>query len=131
MTYVLDAKRFPIHFYRIFIYWLKMNWYEHHTIVLSTYVIDELKRVTRKKFPGKYGLLENFLRELPFELVYTPERIEPEDYPGIGDPKDLPVLASAILEDVDILLSGDGHFAPVGLTGPEVLTPRDFITKYC
>ena len=42
---------------------------EHHTIVLSTYVIDELKRVTTEKFPGKYDVLKNFLHELPFELV--------------------------------------------------------------
>lgn len=44
---------------------------EHHTIVLPTYVIDELKRVTREKFPQRYSLLEPFFRELPFELVYS------------------------------------------------------------
>jgi len=45
---------------------------ERHTVVLSTYILDELKRVTRLKFPGKHDLLEIFLRELPFELAYTP-----------------------------------------------------------
>ena len=39
---------------------------EHHKIVLSTYGIDELKRVTRQKFPAKYDFLESFLQELPF-----------------------------------------------------------------
>ena len=46
---------------------------ERHTIVLSTYVVDELKRVTKEKFPGKRANVEQFLRELPFELTYTPE----------------------------------------------------------
>jgi predicted nucleic acid-binding protein len=56
---------------------------EHHTIVLPTYVLDELKQVTKRKFPGKYHMLEPFLRELPFELVYTPEKIKRSDYPDI------------------------------------------------
>ena len=103
---------------------------ENHTIILPTYVIDELKRVTRKKFPDKYKLLESFLRELPFQLVYTPEGINADEYPGIRDKKDLPILASAILEDVDVLLSGDRDFAPLDLKSPEILTPAEFIKKY-
>ena len=103
---------------------------ERHTIVLSTYVIDELKRVTKQKFPGKSGMLEAFLRELPFELTYTPENIDPSKYPGIRDSKDLPVLVTAINEDVDVLLSGDGDFAPLDMERPEVLKPRAFMEKY-
>jgi hypothetical protein len=86
---------------------------ENHSIVLPTYVLDELKRVTRRKFPEKYGLLESFLQALPFELVYTPEKINKSDYPDIQDVKDLPILVSAILEDVDVLISGDTYFAPL------------------
>lgn len=104
---------------------------EHHTIVLPTYVIDELKRVTKEKFPARYALLETFFRELPFELVYTPEKIDQAKYPDIRDVKDLPILVSAIIEDVDVLISGDGDFAPVDLKHPEILTPRAFVEKYC
>jgi len=104
---------------------------EHHTIVLPTYVLDELKRVSKWKFPNRYLLLEVFLRELPFELAYTPERIDPKDYPAIRDVKDLPILVSAIQEDIDILLSGDADFAPLDMKRPEILTPREFVEKYC
>ena len=104
---------------------------EHHTIVLPTYVIDELKRVTKEKFPGKYGFLESFFRELPFELVYTPENIDKSKYPGIRDEKDLPILASAIIEDVDVLISGDDDFAPLDLERPEILKPKEYVDKYC
>ena len=104
---------------------------EQHIIVLSTYVLDELKRVTMRKFPEKYDLLELFLRELPFELVYTPERIDKSKYPEIRDIKDLPVLVSAIIEDVDVLISGDTDFAPIEMEHPEILTPSSFVKKYC
>ena len=104
---------------------------EHHTIVLPTYVIDELKRVTREKFPQKCSLLEPFFRELPFELVYTPENIDQLKYPDIRDSKDLPILVSAIVEDVDILISGDGDFAPLDMERPEILTPSSYVKKYC
>jgi putative PIN family toxin of toxin-antitoxin system len=104
---------------------------EQHTIVLPTYVVDELKRVTKRKFPAKYCLLEPFLRELPFELVYTPENIDKSQYPDIRDAKDLPVLVSAIIEDVDVLISGDADFAPLEMEHPEILTPKGFVDKYC
>jgi len=104
---------------------------EHHTLVLPTYVLDELKQVTKIKFPKQYTLLESFLHQLPFELVYTPEKLNSADYPDIRDIKDLPVLASAINEDVDILISGDADFAPLDMEHPEILTPREFVEKYC
>jgi predicted nucleic acid-binding protein len=75
--------------------------------------------------------LEPFLRELPFELVYTPEEIDKSEYPDIRDIKDLPVLVSAIVEDVDILISGDADFAPLEPERPEILTPKEFVDKYC
>ena len=104
---------------------------EHHIIVLPTYVVDELKRVTKQKFSDKYGLLESFFRELPFELVYTPEKIDPSKYPDIRDVKDLPILVSAIIEDVDVLISGDTDFTPLNMEHPEILTPKCFVEKYC
>ena len=104
---------------------------EHHNIALPTYVIDELKRVTKAKFPDQYSLLEPFFRELPFELVYTPEKIDQTKYPDIRDIKDLPILVSAIIEDVDVLISGDSDFAPLDMEHPEILTPKSFVDKYC
>ena len=104
---------------------------EYHTIVLPTYVVDELKRVTKEKFSDRYYLLEIFFRELPFELVYTPEKIDKIKYPDIRDEKDLPILVSAIIEDVDILISSDNDFAPLGMEHPEILTPKAFVERYC
>ena len=103
---------------------------EYHKIVLSTYGIDELKRVTQEKFPAKYDLLESFLRELPYELVYTPEKIDKSKYPTIRDIKDLPILVSAIIEDVDIILTNDLDFTSLEIERPEILSPKAFLEKY-
>ena len=102
---------------------------ENHTIVLPTYVVDELKRVTMRKFPDNYNLLVSFLQELPFELVYTPDKIDKSKYPDIRDVKDLPILVSALNEDVDELISGDADFAPLEMEHPEILTPKGFVEK--
>jgi predicted nucleic acid-binding protein len=63
-------------------------------------------------------------------LVYTPEKIDKAEYPGIRDVKDLPILASSIIEDVDVLISGDGDFAPLDIKRPEILTPKQYVEKY-
>lgn len=69
---------------------------EQHTIVLPSYVIDELKVVIKRKFPDKYQFLDQFLLELPYEYVYTAERIDVGKYPNICDKKDLPILVSVV-----------------------------------
>lgn len=104
---------------------------DHHTIILPSYVIDELKAVIKRKFPTKYQALDIFLSELPFEYTYTVERIDMDKYPSIRDKKDLPVLVSAISEDVDILITGDKDFSDIEIEKPEILTPTQFLEKYC
>jgi predicted nucleic acid-binding protein len=63
-------------------------------------------------------------------LLYTPETINPADYPEIRDVKDLPILVSALNEDVDIILTNDNDFAAVEIEYPEIIKPHDFIKKY-
>ncbi|MBT9172051.1 MAG: hypothetical protein DDT21_00427 [Syntrophomonadaceae bacterium] len=58
---------------------------EQHTIVLPSYVLEELKRVIKRKFSQKYALLDKFIQELPFTLAYTPEKIDAKKYPEIRD----------------------------------------------
>jgi putative PIN family toxin of toxin-antitoxin system len=103
---------------------------DNDTIVLSSYSVEELKIVVKRKFPGKYPVLDEFLRELPFELTYTPDLIDANQYPYIRDQKDLPILVSAISEDVDILITGDKDFSDIEIERPEILTTAEFITRY-
>ncbi len=47
-----------------------------HKLVLSSYVIEELKQVVSRKFKGKLGALDKFLTVLPYEFVYTPDAMD-------------------------------------------------------
>ena len=67
------------------------------------------------------------MTNLPFEFVYTPDNIDKDKYPALRDIDDVPVLATAIIEDVDVLLTGDKDFENLGLERPAILTPARFV----
>ena len=103
---------------------------ENHKIVLCSYVIDELHEVIERKFPSKQETLEEFLIKLPFELIYTPKTIEKHGMFVKRDIDNEKVLYSAIMADVDILLTGDKDFSDLDIERPEILTPSEFLEKY-
>ena len=98
-------------------------------LVLSSYVVDELLNVTRRKFPDKIKTVDTLLSQLPYELVYTPEQPDPGLF-EIRDDKDYPVLYSAITEDVDVFITGDNDFSGLNLEKPEIVSPAEFLEKY-
>ena len=100
-----------------------------HRLVLSSYIIDELLDVTKRKFPGKAKNVELFLTRLPYELIYTPSEQNYEFF-SIRDIDDYPVLYSAIIEDVDLFVTGDDDFRNVEIEKPEIITPSVFLEKY-
>jgi predicted nucleic acid-binding protein len=100
-----------------------------HRLVFSSYIIDELLEVTKRKFPAKVKDVDLFLTRLPYELVYTPR--EPEgDLFTIRDVNDYPALYSAIVEDVDLFVTGDDGFKDVEIEKPEIITPSEFLERY-
>jgi predicted nucleic acid-binding protein len=100
-----------------------------HQLVLSSYIIGELLEVTRRKFPEKIKDVDLFLTRLPYEMVYTPKE---QNYTlfKTRDMDDYPVLYSAIIEDVDIFVTGDDDFNDVKIEKPEIITPSEFLEKY-
>lgn len=103
---------------------------ERHQIIVCDYVVEELRLVTDRKFTAKRKFLDCFFRELPFELVYTPKTISMEDFPDIRDTKDLPILATAILENVDVFITGDKDFLVLDVDTPDIVTITDFLKEY-
>ena len=101
-----------------------------HQLVLSSYIVDELKDVVRRKFASKAGVVDALLAKMNYEYVYTPDLVD-ETLFEIRDVKDYPVLYTAILEDVDIVVTGDGDFSDVNVDKPEILTPAEFVEMYC
>ena len=100
-----------------------------HQLVLSSYIVDEVLNVVRRKFGNKFEAMDLLLSRLPYELVYTPEHPEPGLF-DIRDEKDYPVLYSAITEDVDVFITGDRDFNGLNLEKPEILNPAGFLEKY-
>ena len=103
---------------------------DNYQIVVCDYVIEELRLVTDRKFPAKRKFLERFFVELPFELVYTPKILDFDDFPKMRDTKDSPILATAIMENVDVFLTGDKDFLVLDVGMPEILTMAEFLEKY-
>lgn len=99
-----------------------------NTMVLSSYVLNELKQVAERKFPDKLDVIDRLLSIIRYELVYTPNTFSLELY--IRDQKDYPVVATAILENVDILITGDKDFADLNNLELEILTPAQYLEKY-
>ena len=100
-----------------------------HTLVLSSFVADELMAVTERKFPRMKTVMDQFLTRLSYEYVYTPKVMKGGLF-DIRDINDYPVLYTAITENVDILITGDKDFAEVDIDKPEILTPTQFCEKY-
>lgn len=107
-----------------------MNYiFTQHQLVLSSYVVDELKQVVKRKFPNKEMAVNNLLTFMSFEYVYTPNEIESNLF-DIRDAKDYPVLYTAIIENVDILVTGDKDFSDIDIDKPEIMTPTEFTEKF-
>lgn len=97
---------------------------ENHKLFLCSYVLDEMREVITRKFKSKFMRFELFLQKLNFELVNTPEVDLLEYKIHIRDKKDYPVLMSAILSEMDILITGDKDFQNIKIDKPE------FLNKY-
>lgn len=103
--------------------------FTNHQLVLSSYVVDELKNVVRRKFPGREIAINKLLMLMSFEYVYTPSEIESGLF-DIRDVKDYPVLYTAIIEDVDILVTGDKDFSDIDIEKPEIMSPAQFMERF-
>lgn len=97
---------------------------------MCDYVIEELRLVTERKFSAKRKILDRFFMELPFELVYTPKELDLNEFPEMRDVKDSPILATAIMENIDVFLTGDKDFLVLDVETPQILTMKEFLEQY-
>ena len=104
--------------------------FKRHQLVLSSYIVEELKDVVKRKFPDKIRIVDTLLTKMEYEYIYTPDILD-ETLFEIRDLKDYPILYTAILDNVDVLVTGDGDFNDVKVEKPEILKPSEFLEKYC
>ena len=103
---------------------------DRYKLVICDRVIAELRNVMQRKFPERMLACEQFLRKLDFELTLSPADIDSDVYPKIRDKDDYPILAAAIIADVDVFISGDGDFSATDVERPEIMTINEFTKMY-
>lgn len=81
-----------------------------YQVVVCDYVINELRLVVKRKFSTRWKKLNYFFLKYPFNIVFVPLDADFSDFPQVRDVKDIPILATAILEDIDVFITGDKDF---------------------
>lgn len=103
---------------------------KEHEIVICSYTIEELKELMKIKFKVDIKELDEFLKNFPFDLVYSPINIEEKLF-EIRDKDDYIILYTAIIENVDVFITGDKDFNDVDIDKPEIMNAKEFLEKYC
>ena len=67
---------------------------------------------------------------MSYELVYSPENHDGSPLFEIRDKNDYMVLHTAIIADVDILITGDKDFKDAEIERPEIMNPKEILEKY-
>ena len=96
---------------------------ENHELLLCDYIVAECYDVVGRKFPQHIPVLDKLLASLGYSLVAAPRG----GGARIADPKDAPILNAAILENVDVIISGDGHFLKLDMERPKILNPTRYL----
>ena len=101
-----------------------------HEIVICSYTIEELKELIDTKFKVTQKDLDEFLKDFPFILVYSPTTVENKLF-EIRDKDDYIILHTAIIEDIDVFITGDKDFNDVDIDKPEIMNVTEFLERYC
>lgn len=101
----------------------------NHEIVICSYTIDELKELMKSKFKVNIMELDEFLKEFPYDLVYSPMKVEHKLF-EIRDEDDYLILHTAIMENIDVFITGDKDFDDIKIDKPEILSAHEFLDKY-
>ena len=100
-----------------------------HEIVICSYTIEELKELIDTKFKVTQKDLDEFLKDFPFILVYSPTTVGNKLF-EIRDKDDYIILHTAIIEDVDVFITGDKDFNDIDIDKPEIMNTTEFLEKY-
>jgi putative PIN family toxin of toxin-antitoxin system len=94
---------------------------EQESLVLSDWIVDELRAVVGRKWPDRLPALESLLTAARETVVPLGTSVE------IRDPGDQPILDAAITASVDVIVTGDKDFLGLALDRPAIMTPRQYL----
>jgi uncharacterized protein len=101
---------------------------EAHELVLSQYILDELREHLVGKFKVPKGQAAAIVRFLRAQA----QMVDPVEVPAstVADADDLPVLGTAIAARADCLVTGDLELQKLKrLQGIRILSPRAFYDR--
>jgi len=98
---------------------------QDHRLVLTDWVIAELREVVGRKRSDLLPALETFLSSIDYELAGPGDTAV-----AISDPDDQPILDAATASAVDVIVTGDKHFLALDIETPRILTARAFVEAY-
>ena len=101
-----------------------MHIYRHFCDKL--FVFLQRKRDDRSRLVKSLTLRDHLIIELPFKLIHTPRNINFDEFPSVRVQKDSPILATALIEDIDIFITGDKDLLVLEIDRPEIMTMKDF-----
>jgi len=102
-----------------------------YQVVVSRLVLDELVRNLRSKSPSSLPKLEKVFGEVRFEIVSDPPNEEIRRWRDAGLGTDAPIVAAAVLAEVDYFCTGDrrllGKVSLIERAGFRVVTPGELL----
>ena len=96
--------------------------------MICDYILDELHRKFKEKFPNRSTELDAFLYHalVLIQVVQTPQS-ENEQEVKIRDAKDRPILRAALNAHADLLLTGDKDFLKSAIDDPRIVSVPEFL----
>jgi putative PIN family toxin of toxin-antitoxin system len=99
-----------------------------HELVVSEYVLEEVRLALTGKFGVPHEIAEELLRLLREDSVVAEEGDPPSLC--LRDKTDIPVLAAALNGRAEVLVTGDGEIQSLAQVGElQILSPRGFWEK--
>ncbi len=83
----------------------------NHYLITSEYVLDEVNEVLQSKFPARRIEVMYTLSLMELKVLPVPSKQDCAKFIAVlRDPKDVPVLTSAVQANADLILTGDRDF---------------------
>lgn len=101
---------------------------EHHDLIVSMYILDEVARTLREKFL----IDDDLVRRTVDAIARVAHRVEPAAIaPHIcRDPSDLPILGTAVAGGADVLITVDKDLLAIYSLGSiAILRPGEFWSR--
>lgn len=102
--------------------------YLEQKVLISDYVLEEVRNTLRRKVPEYLFRFDAFLSKIDFIRISSTSAVVALPI-SLRNQKDEPILRDAIAGHADVILTGDKDFLDSGLKRPRPIHPAEFINE--